>query len=50
MTNTLLGAGDRYYVYRPLLDLIGLTEGTDKRRGGGEPARVIDAVVWPAAA
>ena len=29
---------DKYYVYRPLLDLIGLTEGTDKRRGGG-PAR-----------
>lgn len=29
------GAADRYYVYRPLLDLIGLTEGTDKRRGGG---------------
>lgn len=38
MTNVLSGAGDRYYVYRPLLDLIGLTEGTDKRRGGG-PAR-----------
>lgn len=29
---------DKYYVYRPLLDLIGLTEGTDKRRGG-VPAR-----------
>lgn len=29
---------DKYHVYRPLLDLIGLTEGTDKRRGGG-PAR-----------
>lgn len=29
---------DKYYVYRPLLDLIGLTEGTDQRRGGG-PAR-----------
>ena len=26
---------DKYYVYRPLLNLIGLTEGTDKRRGGG---------------
>lgn len=26
---------DKYHVYRPLLDLIGLTEGTDKRRGGG---------------
>ena len=27
---------DRYYVYRPLLDLIGLTEGTDKGRGYNE--------------
>ena len=35
MTNGQAGGGDRYYVYRPLLDLIGLTEGTDKRRGGG---------------
>lgn len=25
---------DKYYVYRPLLDLIGMTEGTDVRRGG----------------
>lgn len=31
-------ARDKYYVYRPLFDLIGLTEGTDKRRVGG-PAR-----------
>lgn len=40
MTNVSTGAAtaaarDKYYVYRPLLDLIGLTEGTDKRRGGG---------------
>lgn len=35
MTNAQTSAADRYYVYRPLLDLIGLTEGTDKRRGGG---------------
>lgn len=40
MTNVPAGAAtaaarDKYYVYRPLLDLIGLTEGTDKRRGGG---------------
>lgn len=27
---------DKYYVYRPLLDLIGLTEGTDKGRGYNE--------------
>lgn len=36
MTNVPTGAGDRYYVYRPLLDLIGLTEGTDKGRGYNE--------------
>lgn len=29
---------DKYYVYRPILNLIGLTEGTDKRRDG-RPAR-----------
>lgn len=29
---------DKYYVYRPLLDLIGITEGTDRRRDG-QPAR-----------
>lgn len=27
---------DRYYVYRPMLDLIGLSEGTDKGRGYNE--------------
>lgn len=27
---------DKYYVYRPLLDLIGFTEGTDKKRGYNE--------------
>lgn len=27
---------DKYYVYRPLLDLIGLSEGTDKGRGYNE--------------
>jgi len=27
---------DRYYVYRPLLDLIGLSEGTDRGRGYNE--------------
>ncbi|EXL09137.1 membrane protein [Aquamicrobium defluvii] len=36
MTNVPTGAGDRYYVYRPLLDLIGLSEGTDKARGYNE--------------
>lgn len=27
---------DKYYVYRPMLDLIGFTEGTDKGRGYNE--------------
>lgn len=36
MTNVPRGAGDRYHVYRPLLDLIGFTEGTDKGRGYNE--------------
>lgn len=41
MTNVPAGAAasatrDKYYVYRPLLDLIGLTEGTDKGRGYNE--------------
>ncbi|TDR34654.1 hypothetical protein [Aquamicrobium defluvii] len=36
MTNVPNGAGDRYYVYRPVLDLIGLSEGTDKARGYNE--------------
>jgi len=27
---------DKYHVYRPLLDLIGFTEGTDKKRGYNE--------------
>jgi len=33
MTNAPSGAGDRYYVYRPMLDLIGKNEGADKGRG-----------------
>ena len=28
MTNAPLGAGDRYYVYRPMLDLIGRSDET----------------------
>jgi muramidase (phage lysozyme) len=36
MTNAPSGAGDRYYVYRPILDLIGKSEGTDKGRGYNE--------------
>lgn len=36
MTNAPAGAGDRYYVYRPMLDLIGRSEGTDKGRGYNE--------------
>jgi muramidase (phage lysozyme) len=36
MTNVPAGASDAYYVYRPLLDLIGFTEGTDKKRGYNE--------------
>ena len=36
MTNAPSGAGDRYYVYRPMLDLIGFTEGTDKGDGYNE--------------
>lgn len=27
---------DKYYVYRPMLDLIGFTEGTDKGDGYNE--------------
>jgi muramidase (phage lysozyme) len=36
MTNAASAAGDRYYVYRPMLDLIGKSEGTDKGRGYNE--------------
>jgi muramidase (phage lysozyme) len=36
MTNAPSGAGDRYYVYRPVLDLIGLSEGTDRGDGYNE--------------
>ena len=41
MTNVPIGAAntaarDKYHVYRPLLDLIGLTEGTDKGDGYNE--------------
>jgi len=36
MTNAPTGAGDRYYVYRPMLDLIGRSEGTDKGCGYNE--------------
>jgi hypothetical protein len=30
MTNAPSGAADKYYVYRPMLDLLGRSEGTDK--------------------
>lgn len=33
---TELSRSDKYHVYRPLLDLIGFTEGTDKGRGYNE--------------
>lgn len=36
MTNAPSGARDRYYVYRPMLDLIGKSEGTDKGDGYNE--------------
>lgn len=36
MTNVPIGASDRFYVYRPILDLIGFTEGTDKGDGYNE--------------
>lgn len=36
MTNAPSGAGDRYYVYRPMLDLTGKSEGTDKGQGYNE--------------
>lgn len=36
MTNAPSGAGDRYAVYRPMLDLIGKSEGTDKAGGYNE--------------
>lgn len=36
MTNAQSSAGDRYAVCRPVLDLIGLSEGTDKARGYNE--------------
>ena len=36
MTNAPSVAGDRYYVYRPMLDLLGVSEGTDKGRGYNE--------------
>lgn len=36
MTNAASAAGDRYYVYRPILDLLGMSEGTDKGRGYNE--------------
>ncbi|WP_242217950.1 hypothetical protein [Shinella zoogloeoides] len=48
MTNVPKGAGDRYFVYRPLLDLIGFTEGTDKGRGYNETlayGRMLDGKV-----
>ena len=32
----LSGARDKYHVYRPLLDLIGHAEGTDRKRGYNE--------------
>ena len=36
MTDVLSGAADAYYVYRPILSLIGKSEGTDKGRGYNE--------------
>jgi muramidase (phage lysozyme) len=36
MTNVLASAGDDYFVYRPILDLLGKSEGTDKGRGYNE--------------
>ena len=36
MTNVLSGAADAYYVYRPMLSLIGKSEGTDKGDGYNE--------------
>ena len=36
MTNAPSGAGERYYVYRPMLDLTGKSGGTDKGRGYNE--------------
>lgn len=36
MTNVPSGAGDRFAVYRPVLDLLGKSEGTDKGRGYNE--------------
>ena len=36
MERTAPQGADKYYVYRPLLDLIGLSEGTDKGRGYNE--------------
>lgn len=31
-----LPAADKYHVYRPMLDLIGFAEGTDRKRGYNE--------------
>lgn len=36
MTNAPSSAGDRYFVYRPVLELLGKSEGTDKGRGYNE--------------
>lgn len=36
MTNAPSGASDRYHVYRPMLELIGRSEGTDRGRGYNE--------------
>jgi hypothetical protein len=36
MTNAASAAGDRYYVYRPFLNLVGTSEGTDKGDGYNE--------------
>ncbi|MFC3205350.1 hypothetical protein [Aquamicrobium soli] len=36
MTNAPSVAGDCYYVYRPMFDLIGKSEGADKGRGYNE--------------
>jgi hypothetical protein len=36
MTNAASAAGDAYYVYRPFLNLVGASEGTDKGDGYNE--------------
>jgi len=53
-------ASDKYHVYRPMLDLIGFAEGTDRKRGynetlaygaytGGDGSRMPSAIELDAA-